>query len=207
MKTLTIKTPKHELLIDYYYGIVEKSEVAVDKVLFIQMCKDGCSNYGNKYSCPPYSPHFEDYLKNYSRLFIVAFTLELSQFNQTNYKEYLKIRIANSILKSRIEKLMRILEQNFDTKYLGTGACKLCRSCQLKIEKPCKYPSKRRYSLESLGVDCDDLMKQVFQKKLKWYRDEKAPEYTSVICALPIKNNQHQDTLESSFIAAIRKIF
>ena len=44
-----------------------------------------------------------------------------------------------------------------------------------------------RYSLEALGVDCNDLSEKVFGIPLKWYEKGKAPEYTSVICALPIK--------------------
>ena len=172
-----VVTPKHELEIKYYSDVIEKSKIKVDKQLFLDLCKKGCVNYDKKYSCPPFSPLFNNYVKS-DFLLVVMFVLDLNQFD---YKEYFKIKIGNAVLKSQIEKVMR----KFGL-YLSTGACRLCKPCKRKLMQPCKYPSKRMYSLESLGVDCNDLCLKLFNVPLKWYKDKKAPPYTSVVCAVPL---------------------
>jgi predicted metal-binding protein len=186
----TIQTPKHTLNILCSYDTFPTQKVKVNKKLFKQMCKNGCPNYNQKFGCPPLSPSFKDVVKE-KELFLLAMVLKLNQFNKHNYQEYLKIRIANSVLKSRIEKVMRKLEKVTRTKFLSTGACRLCKPCQKKISNPCKHPDKRRYSLESLGVDCNHLTKNAFGLPLKWYKKKKAPEYTTVICGLPIKESNN----------------
>lgn len=186
---INIQTPKHNLDVLCFYDTFPTKEIKVDKNLFQQMCRDGCPNYNQKFGCPPLSPQFNDVV-NEKELFLLAMVLKLNQFDNQNYQEYLKIRIANSVLKSRIEKVMRKLEKITKTKFLSTGACRLCKPCQKKIGKPCKHPDKRRYSLESLGVDCNHLTQEAFNFPLKWYKNKKAPKYTTVICGLLLKENQ-----------------
>ncbi|MBU2638010.1 MAG: DUF2284 domain-containing protein, partial [Nanoarchaeota archaeon] len=60
--------------------------------------------------------------------------------------------------------------------------------CKKALNKPCRYPDKMRFSLESLGVDCNQLTEDVFNFPLLWYKDKTAPEYTSVVCALPVND-------------------
>jgi predicted metal-binding protein len=157
----------------------------VEKELFSDMCRKGCINYNKKYCCPPFSPKLNDYVKNYEYLIIILLKIDLDQFSK--YKEYHKLRVGNAIIKPRIEKLMRILEKDFNTKFLSSGACRLCKPCQKKLNKPCKHPNKMRFSLESLGVDCNKLVEKLFNFKLLWYKDKKAPQYTAVVCGLPLK--------------------
>ncbi len=186
MNKFRVNTPKHELLVEYYYDFIKKEEVRTNKELFARMCRDGCRNYDNKYCCPPSSPSFNKYVKE-DLLLILLFKMGLFQLSEYS-NEYHKIRLANAVLKSRIEKLMRFLEKEAGTNYLGTGACRLCRPCRKKVGKPCRYPDKKRYSLESIGVDCNYLSKKLFNIELKWYENKNAPEYTCVICALPVKD-------------------
>lgn len=184
---IKIKTPKHELNIKVYYDSINSNNIKVDKKLFVSMCQKGCKNYGNKYSCPPFSPSFNEYVKK-DKLFAVMLLLKLNQFDNFNYKEYHKLRIANAVIKPRIEKIMRELEKITKTKFLSTGACRLCKPCQKKINKPCKHPDKMRFSMEALGVDCNDLALKLFKKPLLWYKKKDKLEYTAVICAIPYEN-------------------
>jgi predicted metal-binding protein len=186
MKTFYIQTPKHNLKIESYSGFIETSKVKVDKGCFDKMCKEGCANFGRKYSCPPCSPLFNTHVKE-KYLFVLLLKLDLDQFD-SSYREYLKLQAGNAVLKSKIEKVMRALEG--DGKFLATGSCRLCKPCKLKLKKPCKYPEKRRYSLESTGVDCDWLSKELFNVPMLWYKDKKAPKYTSVICGLGVENKK-----------------
>lgn len=202
---INIQTPKHNLNILCFYNTFPTEEIKVNKKLFKKMCQEGCPNYNQKFGCPPLSPSFFDVVKE-KELFFLAMVLELKQFDKENYQEYLKIRIANSILKSRIEKVMRKLEKITKTKFLSTGACRLCKPCQKKIGKPCKHPHKRRYSLESLGVDCNHLTKEAFNLPLKWYKNKQAPEYTTVICGLPINENNNLEEIIGLTKKELRRI-
>lgn len=188
-KIIKVKTPKHSLTINCFYNFISIKKVRTKKELFLNMCKEGCRNYNKKYCCPPLSPNFNSYVKGYNQLFILFFSLGLKQLDNFGYYDYHKVRIGNAVIKPRIEKIMRYLEIKFNSKFLSTGACRLCKPCQLKVKKSCKHPDKRRYSLESLGVYCDILSKKLFNKPLLWYENRKAPEYTSVICALLIKKS------------------
>ncbi len=175
-----VKTPKYELKIECLYDFIEASKVVVEKDLFENMCKDGCPNYNKKYSCPPCSLKF-DAKKKY--LFVVLLRMNLEQLNEI---EYMKLKIGNAVLKPRVERIMRGLEEKFGGKFFSTGSCRLCKKCGKAIGEKCRHPEKMRFSLESLGVDCNKLVEDVFGFELLWYKNNEAPEYTSVVCALPV---------------------
>jgi predicted metal-binding protein len=204
MKLINVKTPKHSITINCYYDFINKNKIKVDKKCFENLCKKGCPNYNKKYSCPPRTPDFYNYIRDYEQLFVLMFSINLNQFSNTSYLDYHKVRLANAVMKSRIDKLVWELEKVSNSKFLSTGSCRLCRSCQLKKGKPCKSPLKMRYSLEALGVDCNDLAKKLFNKPLLWYKDKKIPEYTSVICALPIKDKSSIIKEAESLLSSLR---
>lgn len=176
-----IKTPNNELVIECFCSFIEKEKVKINLEVFNKMCKEGCVNYAKKFSCPPFAPSFEKLVEDKEGLFVVLFKCNLKEIDST---EYNKVRIANVVMKSKIEKLMRFLEKKFQTIYLSTGSCRLCKPCKLKIKEPCKYPEKKRYSLEAVGLDCDKLSQDLFGFPLLWYKDKRSPEYTCVICGL-----------------------
>lgn len=181
MKSFVIKTKQNSFKTEVYFEFIEKERVKLNQKLFVQMCKKGCVNYGKKYSCPPFAPNFEFLMENKEGLFVVLFKCDLKEINST---EYNKIRIANVCLKSRMVKLMRFLENKFGTIFLSTGACNLCKSCKVKLNESCKYPDKKRYSLEAVGIDCDDLCESLFKTSLLWYKNKKSPQYSCVVCGL-----------------------
>lgn len=204
-RVIIAETPKHELRIRAFFNSIKCSKVKIRKELFSRMCEESCRNFDKKYCCPPYAPRFEEFVRSYDRLLVVLFTLSLNQLNGFNYLDYHKLRIANIVLKSRIERFMRCLDEVFKTRFLSTGACRLCKPCKCKIGEPCKHPNKMRYSLESVGVDCDYLSRELFNIPLLWYEDKKAPEYTSVICAIPIKENK--DAVVEEGVKTLEKMF
>ena len=181
MKLFKVNTIKNNFNVNYVYDYISKDKVKTDKGLFIKMCETGCINYNKKYSCPPFSPDFYSFSRDFDGLFVVLFFVNLDQIKST---EYNKVRIANVVMKSKINMLMRDLEVKFKTKFLSTGSCNLCKLCKCKLKLPCKYPDKKRYSLESVGVDCNKLSEELFGFKLLWYKEKNAPKYTTVVCGL-----------------------
>jgi predicted metal-binding protein len=181
-KSFIASTPQRKILIEVYSGFISKEDIVVDRQGFTELCKK-CKNYGKKYACPPKSPNFLD-LCSKGGLFIVMFKCNLEQIKNTS--EFNKIRIANSVMKSRIDKLMRELEAKTALKFLSSGSCRLCKKCNLEKNLPCKYPGKMRFSLEATGINVDEMTENLFGIPLLWYNPQKhrAPEYTCVVAGL-----------------------
>jgi predicted metal-binding protein len=164
------------------------------------MCRK-CRNYNNKYSCPPFSPDFGSYVKA-DKLLVLLMKTRLDQFS--DYKPHFRLRVANAILKPRIERVMRAMEIHTGTRFLGTGACRLCKPCKKKKGQPCLHPDKMRYSLEALGIDCDNLAKDVFGISMQWYKDKTPPEHTLVMCALPLDDDADEDKINALLAEQLR---
>lgn len=161
-------------------------EEFVDKVYFDKLCKEGCPNYGNKWSCPPYAPEYTKFVEKYEFIDVFMLYIELEQFDYIK-QEYLKVKAANSIMKSRIDKGLRN-SMNENEFYVSTGSCRLCKSCKKKVGKPCAFPEQRTYSFEALGINVSLLTMNIFQRELLWYRTKNLPQYTSVVAGLLTNN-------------------
>lgn len=166
-------------------------ETYVNKNYFDKCCMEGCPNYGKKWSCPPFAPVYTEFIKKYDYVDVYMLSMELKQFDYIR-QEYLKVKAANTILKSRIDKALRN-SMDEDEFYISTGSCRLCNSCKKKKGEPCAYPKLRTYSFEALGVNVSLLTEALFQKKLLWYQKKHAPVYTSVVAGL-LTNKKIPDT-------------
>jgi len=153
-----------------------------DKSYFDSLCRVGCSNYNKKWSCPPHSPDYREFSNDWKNLYILYISIELSQFSYIK-NDYLKIKAANSILKSRADKFLRYIAANYGT-YISTGSCRMCKPCKYKQERPCALPELMTYSFEAMGVNVGKLVMEQFGKPLLWYKKDCLPEYTSVVCGL-----------------------
>lgn len=149
-----------------------------------------CMNYGKSLACPPHSPYLEPVLrKKYSRFFLVWFTFYLDDFAKEmklfhpewsdkmcrNARYYngtirkgLRIAVTNAIARIR-------WEHGFDHEFfvLWGGTCRVCKNkkdggCAITRGKNvCKYPDKRTYSMESVGIDVTETVKCIGME-LEW---------------------------------------
>jgi len=173
--------------------------VNIDK--YSEMCKLGCANYGQKWSCPPYTPSFQDFATGWDRLYVFYMRIATAQFLYIK-NDYLKIKAANSVLKSRADRFLRMLtEQNGE--FISTGSCRLCKPCKRKIGAICAHPDKMTYSFEALGVDVATLVNECFCDPLLWYKSGYLPEYTSVVCGLLINESLSEKTLYNKYVKYI----
>ena len=181
IKTDTIyhKTPTNHLTIDLFRSTIPIKSILVQKDRFYKLCKKGCVNFENKYSCPPYSPHFDRFSKNCNEMVIFCYRLELNQYSYLPV--YSRIRAGNAVLKSKIDRILyEYKAEGF--KIAGSGSCRACKPCAAKTNEKCKKPNKLIYSLESLGVDVNHLVKFCFGFELQWYcKKNKNPAYTCTV--------------------------
>jgi len=170
---------------------------------FTDMCKLGCVNYGQKWSCPPYAPSFHDFAAEWNKLYVFYMRIATWQFSYIK-NNYLKIRAANSVLKSRADRFLRIItEQN--GKFISTGSCRLCKPCKCKIGEICAHPNKMTYSFEALGVDVEALVNKCYRTPLLWYKPGCLPEYTAVVCGLLTNESLSEKTLYNEYMKCIER--
>jgi predicted metal-binding protein len=115
--------------------------------------------------------------------------------------DYLKIKAANSILKSRADRFLRFMA--WHGKYISTGSCRLCKPCKCRMNQPCAHPETMTYSFESLGVDVGALIHEYFSKPLLWYKPGCLPEYTSVVCGLLTNDLLDPEMLSHEYLKII----
>lgn len=147
---------------------------------FTKLCKHGCKNYNQKWSCPPNSPSFSSFSQGWKNLYVIFFRTEMHPFSDIK-NPYLQIKAANMMLKSRADKYIRKLCKD-EGRVISTGSCRLCKPCHLKNGEPCAHPNIMTYSYEAMGIDVDALVFDCFGKHLLWYKNGCIPEYTSVVC-------------------------
>lgn len=153
-----------------------------NKNFFSSLCNSGCKNYNQKWSCPPHAPTFSAISSHWDRLYVLYMRMPMNAFSEVK-NIYLRIKAANSMLKSRADKYMRTLSKNYG-KYISTGSCRLCKPCKVQKGMPCAHPSLMAYSFEALGIDVEALVNEFFEHPLLWYKNGVLPEYTSVVCGL-----------------------
>lgn len=170
----------------------------LDVKTFNTRCKYGCPNYNQKWSCPPYTPKYEKFIQNFNFISIVLLKVELSNFSYIK-NDYLKVKAANTILKSRIDKALRSFK-TMDTQYISTGSCRLCKPCKRKKGLPCAHPELMTYSFEAFGINVSALSLDLFDAELLWYSKHNLPQYTCVVAGLLFNNefssNQLIETLK-----------
>lgn len=107
-------------------------------------CRYGCACYGKKWSCPPNSmggDEFRELLGCYSKALLVAGQAPLHAF-QENLLELEKAAFLTGSKKALV---------------FSGGPCTWCDSCD---DDRCRFPEKRRSSLESCGCDVFALAEQ-----------------------------------------------
>lgn len=172
---------------------VERVAEFEDYIKFSGLCKDGCPNYEKKWSCPPYSPKFNEYSKGFSYITICALTMDLEQFSYIK-NDYLKVKAANTILKSKADKVFTSFVTE-GAKYISTGSCRLCKPCKCKKRQPCAHSLKMAYSFEALGINVAKITESILDIELLWYQKGKCPKYTAVIIGLLTNEKPDLETI------------
>ncbi len=100
-------------------------------------CQYGCGGYGQRLTCPPYSPSPEEtrkVLDSYETAILIHCSGEWGDVTG------IVVQVEREIFLSGYYKAFA----------LGAGPCDLCTKCNLK---ECKYSEKARPSMEASGID------------------------------------------------------
>lgn len=135
---------KSHALAHGFFAAVELDPADIRSEAWVRAkCAYGCGEYGRRWSCPPHSMNradFEELLGCYSRALLVVGQPPLREF-QEQLLELEKAAFLGGFKKALV---------------FSGGPCCWCESC---AEDKCRFPEKRRPSLESCGCDVFALAK------------------------------------------------
>ena len=145
---------------------------------FLEYCK-ACPNYEKVWSCPTYTFNPEDYWKEYSSLLIVAYKINF----EAGTDEKKSMEIMAEVKDKITEELFAMEGEHAGSVSLSAGSCSVCGkgNCTRNEGKPCRYPEKMRYSIESIGGNVGKTVSKLLGIELEWIEEGKMPSYF-VLC-------------------------
>ena len=140
---------------------------------FLNLCKTGCPNFNTNWSCPPNSPRFDEFVKDYKNSLLVELTSEVE-----DGEEFMEAYAEN---RNTLEALLSKMQIDFECLKTSCGSCNICERCAFLDNKDCYHPEEMRYSMESIGMDLSKMSEEIFEHKLSWNSEtEKSNICTSI---------------------------
>ncbi|TFG06600.1 MAG: DUF2284 domain-containing protein [Promethearchaeota archaeon] len=130
-----------------------------------------CPNYNHSWSCPPAAPYLEQEISTYKKFFLIYSKFDLESYvkeiklkhprrsEQKIKNNYYMKSVYRNDLGKEIEKFLKQYQEPHEKKLiLHVGACTVCNNkndgkCTYDSGEPCRYPEKRRYSMEAVGIE------------------------------------------------------
>jgi hypothetical protein len=162
-----------ELHVSWCY--LARSEVPLvtdwERVAFCGNCK------GSKGGCPGFSPKFVQVKPKSDNVFIIATHMDMrwavkhSRPKPTPTVMY-PLTYADRLTLFFTGNLAQSVAKNSGSYALSLGSCRGCygkNRCTVIMGEECANPTKRTYSIESTGVDADELHMMLQGEFLPWY--------------------------------------
>lgn len=138
-----------------------------------------CPSYGHSWACPPEAPYLEEEVSKYQKFFLIYV-----KFNLRKYIQRKKVRHPNrsettiknaffmkNLLRDKLEQeIFSFIEGNQpfleEILILWDGFCRVCynkndKGCTYDSGDPCRYPDRKRYSMEAVGIDVTKTVKNL----------------------------------------------
>lgn len=148
---------------------------------FLEFCK-ACENFNQKWSCPSYDfDPVEDYWKKFENFRVIGKKMILEEEEKENWESLME-EVKNSLT----EELFKEEEKYPGSKSLSAGSCRICgeTGCRRPLGKPCRFPDKMRYSIESLGGNVGLTASKLLNIRLQWIEEGKVPDYFVLVGGL-----------------------
>ncbi len=161
----------------------------VDVDTFLECCR-ACPNYDGKWSCPSYDFDVIEYWKKYQTLDLTAIKIIFDgeyagkEFPEEEIQRITDVSVME--MKRELSKELLLREEEVPGSVsLSAGSCILCKDgCSRKEGKPCRFPDKMRYSIESLGGNVGLTISKLMGIELEWIEAGKLPHHFVLVCGL-----------------------
>jgi predicted metal-binding protein len=144
-----------------------------------------CPSYGHSWTCPPEAPYLEEEVSKYKKFYLIFVKLNLKKYiekKKVNHPNRSDISIRNAFfmknfLRDKLEQEVKLFIEKYNNNYeekliLWDGFCRICfnkedKGCTYDDGDPCRYPYKKRYSMEAVGIDVNQTVKNL-NFNLEW---------------------------------------
>ena len=219
--TLDIINPNGNFMVNYEtttgniypleigYANVSSRSVPVAKKVTVEACRNGCKLYGRNGGCPPFSPNFSKIRRSH---FLALYAKILTKHyppKVLNGHYYTRWVFVETFMTSLTNRIGKNLASTLDAYFLSSGNCHSCRPmrCAVKDGKPCRKPDARTYSLEATGVLVTELMKNLFDTELQWWRPKEPdyiPKYMMKVIGLTRERDFDEDETKKAILSAFK---
>ena len=162
-------------------SVEEYIEGYVNVAEFLRYCRE-CPNYDKAWSCPGHDFDPEEYWRTYSSLTLLGYKII---FDGTETEER-SLEIMAEVKKQLTEELFEMENTHPGSISLSAGSCSICGkgNCTRPSGKPCRYPDKMRYSIESIGGNVGKTVHDLLGIELEWIEAGKMPSYFVLVGGL-----------------------
>lgn len=141
-----------------------------------------CEMRGRNLACPPHSPYVLDYIDGATRTLAICFRVPMEQFSNLIPED--AYNNAYELVRDMLyDELLAWREKGFLV--AGSGPCHACKTCVIEEGvNECRFPEKRIYSLESMGVSVVQFSERAFGISLDWSGNDTSAETVTALGAV-----------------------
>jgi predicted metal-binding protein len=142
--------------------VINPNQLIVTQKVRDYCIENKCGKYNKNFMCPPYTGDinsFKERLKNYRKGIIIGVKDKILKDDRKE-KAY---ESADKLHKIMLDAELMAKKLGFDngTALIG-GNCRICRVCAVELGlKNCLYPEKARPSLEAMGIDVIETLRNI----------------------------------------------
>jgi predicted metal-binding protein len=138
-----------------------------------------CPSYGHSWACPPEAPYLEQEVSQYKQFYLIFVKFNLKKYTEKEKAKHpsrseKSIRNAffmKNLLRGNLEQEINQFLNQYQNSYeekliLWDGFCRICsnerdKGCTYDAGDPCRYPDNKRYSMEAVGIDVNQTVKNL----------------------------------------------
>ena len=148
-------------------------EIPKNAIIFDPKVQSYCNNpkfkcpyYGHSWACPPEAPYLEDEIMKYENFYLIYTKLNLKNDSRKENRKKYNYNKMRKIMEREMEKFIILHQNKFnEIRILWDGHCRICEKenlkCSIDDDSPCRYPDKIRYSMEAVGINVSQTVKNV----------------------------------------------
>ena len=139
-------------------NIIDVEDISFD-ASFRKMCASNyCGNYGKSYQCPPYVGEIDDLIQKVQVFQHVLVYQTISQLEDSyDFEGMMEAGKIHNILTQKLHRYVKENMVNLNFLVLGAGGCRLCKTCAILENAPCRNPEWAVGSLEAYGINVSKL--------------------------------------------------
>ncbi|NME72025.1 DUF2284 domain-containing protein [Flammeovirga aprica] len=145
-------------------GAFKAHIIDIEKIIFDEKLRaycevNHCGHFGKNYACPPSVGEVDDIIaeaKGYNKALVYqTVNSYIGSFDNHGVRKAIK---KHDVVANKISKEIDLhYEKHLD---LRAGPCTVCKECTIINNEPCKYPEKKRASLEAYCINVSSLAEE-----------------------------------------------